>query len=158
MHYSKIAAAALAALAFGAAGAALAGPAIVGSTVLVAPPPVVVEAVPAPRAGAIWMPGRHVWQNGAFHWEGGHWIANEPGREIAESRWIRDNDGTWQVVGGQWNPNRYPDREHNRADDTRRFARGDFDRDGIANQNDNDYDGDGVANWNDHFPLNASRS
>lgn len=158
MNPTRIAAAMFAALACGFGGMAAAGPAAVAAPTVVAPPPLVVEAVPAPRAGAVWIPGTHVWQNGAFHWLAGHWIADEPGREWTEARWVQSADGRWQIAGGSWSPNRYLDLEQDRRDDTQRFGRGDLDRDGIRNAQDSDFDGDGLANWEDEFPLNAARS
>jgi hypothetical protein len=155
-------AAAIAALATFAGVQAHAAPAAIAvdaanPSIRIAAPAPVAEAVPAPRAGFAWIPGTHVWANGGFHWVAGHWIPNVAGQELQESLYVRTADGSLQIAGGQWVPDRYVDLGKDRRDDTGRFARGNMDRDTVANHMDSDYDGDGVLNWDDKHPLNASR-
>ena len=116
----------------------------------VAPPAAVVETVPAPRRGQVWIPGNYDYRGNQYVWVQGHWVRERAGYDWQESRWIERN-GEWRRLGGDWQ---------------RRGPNGDRDRDGIANRYDRDQglrpngdrDGDGVRNKNDRFPNNPRRS
>lgn len=164
-------------------GAAQAAPAVVatgpdGFVVSVAPPAPIYEVRPADREGYTWIPGNYQWRDGRYVWQRGHWVAERPGYEWEEARWVQRRDGSWALVGGTWErrgpngdrdgdgiANRYDnDRDGdgiaNRYDNRRNrmSPNADMDGDGIANRDDRDRDGDGVANWNDDFPNNPYRS
>lgn len=64
----------------------------------VAPPPVRVEEVPAPRAGYVWAPGFWEWRGGRHVWIGGHWIVERRGYH-----WVPDR---WNQVGPHWHHER----------------------------------------------------
>ncbi|HEX3846819.1 MAG TPA: hypothetical protein VHV81_05515 [Steroidobacteraceae bacterium] len=79
-----------------AGGAAVPGIASAGVAIDidVAPPPVRVETVPAPRVGFVWAPGFWEWRGGAHVWV--------PGRYIHERRgyhWVADS---WAQRGRHW--------------------------------------------------------
>ena len=141
--------------------------------VSVAPPAPMHEAAPPPRQGYVWAPGHHEWRGNQYVWVPGHWIQARSGYEYREPRWVQRGDGSWQLVGNNWERRGpYGDRDGdgiaNRDDpdsprNQRRHARlygpyGDLDRDGIMNQDDRDRDGDGIRNRHDRFPDDPSRS
>ncbi|MEJ0017275.1 MAG: YXWGXW repeat-containing protein [Acetobacteraceae bacterium] len=53
------------------------------------------EAVPPPRHGYFWQPGRWQWNGHRYVWYSGHWVAGGP----RHGQWIA---GHWQ-----WNGHRY---------------------------------------------------
>jgi hypothetical protein len=78
----------------------------------IAPPVAYYEAVPAPRAGFVWVPGFWDWRHDRHHWVGGHWIRHRPGYYYEPVRW-HHRDGRYYRSGG-WRdsdrdgvPNRY---------------------------------------------------
>jgi len=84
------------------------------------PPAPVYEAVPAPRAGFIWVPGFWDW-DGARHahvWAPGRWEAERPGYAYEAPRWERRPEG-WVLMRGGWGgrPEPYRGPEHGRYDD-----------------------------------------
>jgi len=149
-------------------GAAQAAPAVVatgpdGVVISVAPPAPIFEAIPGDREGYVWAPGHYAWRDGRYVWRQGHWIADRPGWEWREARWVQRSDGSWRMVGGGWvradDDVAYDDGDRDRRERSRRFGPyGDIDRDGIDNQDDRDRDGDGVANRDDDYPNNPNRS
>lgn len=116
----------------------------------VAPPAPVVETMPSPRRGQVWVPGYYDHRGNQYQWVQGHWVRERRGYDWQEARWIERN-GEWRRVGGDWQ---------------RRGPDGDRDGDGVANRYDRDQnlrrngdrDGDGVRNKNDRFPYNPRRS
>lgn len=127
--------------------------------VSVAPPAPRHEAVPGAREGWVWAPGHYEWRRGEYVWVEGQWLRDRPGYEYREARWVQRGDGSWILVGNNWEQ-RMAEREERR--EARREARmhpdADFDRDGIANRHDRDIDGDGVRNGRDRSPYNRNRS
>ena len=74
----------------------------------VPPPAPVYEAVPAPRAGYVWVPGYWDWDAHyrKHAWQQGHWVAERPGYVYEAPRWVQASNG-WVMVPGRWN-NRGP--------------------------------------------------
>ena len=120
-----------------------------------APPPPRHEVMPAPRAGWVWAPGHYEWRGGEYAWMEGHWMRERVGYEYREPRWVQRGDGSWILVGNNWEE-RMAERQARR--EARMAPDADFDRDGIANRYDRDVDGDGVPNRRDRFPYNPRRS
>ena len=81
-----------------------------------APPPLRVEAVPAPRHGYIWVPGYWDARGHSHYWRAGHWERERHGYTYVEPRWV-ERDNRWYLERGRW-------------------ARGDADHDGIRNSAD----------------------
>ena len=123
--------------------------------VQVAPPAPRAEVVPSARPGWVWAPGHYEWRGNEYTWVEGHWMRDRAGYEYREPRWVQRADGSWQLVGGNWEQ-RMAQREARR--EARMHPEADFDRDGIANMHDRDIDGDGIRNRRDRFPYNPRRS
>ena len=79
----------------------------------IAPPPVYAEALPAPRAGFVWVPGFWDWRYNRQHWVAGDWVPARPGPYYAPARWhYRDGryyhrPAGWRDYDGDGVPNRY---------------------------------------------------
>lgn len=69
--------------------------------VISAPPQVIVETVPAPRLGFIWIPGFWGWQAHHHHWVPGHWTEDRPGHYWIRERWSQHRHG-WRFEPGHW--------------------------------------------------------
>lgn len=158
--------------------AAQAVPAVVaqsdGIVIQVAPPAPRYEVRPADREGYVWVPGHYDWRDGRYVWLSGQWMADRPGFEWREARWVQRSDGSWHLINGGWIRDRadrgdrdryaYYDNDDDRGWNDRRWNSrrfgpdGDMDRDGVANRDDRDRDGDGVLNRFDEFPNNPNRS
>ena len=119
-----------------------------------APPPPRHEVVPAPRSGWVWAPGHYEWRGGEYAWVEGRWMRDRAGYEYREARWVQRGDGSWVLVGNNWE-RRMEERAARR--EARMAPDADFDRDGIANRYDRDIDGDGIPNRRDAFPYNPRR-
>lgn len=86
----------------------------------VPPPAPVVEVVPAPRAGWIWVPGVWEWRGHRHVWLPGHWAHARHGYRYAPSRWVAHGD-RWAYDRGGWRrdsdrdgvPDRYDARPYN---------------------------------------------
>jgi hypothetical protein len=86
----------------------------------VAPPTPVVEVVPAPRHGFVWVPGVWEWRHHHHVWVGGHWVRVRPGYYYAPARWEPYN-GRYAYYAGGWRrdsdgdgvPDRYDARPFN---------------------------------------------
>jgi len=83
------------------------------------PPPAYYEAVPAPRAGWVWVPGYWDWRGHRHHWVGGHWVRARHGYAYHVPHWYQSG-GRWYVSRGGWRdsdhdgvPNRYDRSPHN---------------------------------------------
>ncbi len=91
-----------------------------------APPPLRVEAMPAPRRGYLWAPGHWEWQRNRHIWIDGVWLRERPGYYYQPHSWVQ-RDGRWVMEGGQWSrgeaprhrqPNEHEhEREHERGHD-----------------------------------------
>ena len=128
------------------------------AVVRVAPPPVVVEAVPAPRHGYVWAEGHHEWRGNRYVWVPGHWLRDRPGYAYNNPHWVRRANGEWYLAGGNWQRHErqaYRDSDHDGIPN--RYDR-DRDNDGVRNGRDWDRDGDGVPNHRDAYPNNPRRS
>jgi len=124
-----------------------------------APPAPRHEVVPAPREGWVWAPGHYEWRHGEYVWNEGQWMRERVGYEYREPRWVQRADGSWILVGNNWErrmAERAARREERREE--RMSPNGDFDRDGIINRHDRDIDGDGVRNGRDRSPYNPHHS
>ena len=122
--------------------------------VSVAPPAPRHEVVPAPREGWVWAPGHYEYRGNEYRWVEGSWMRDRSGYEYREPRWVQRGDGSWVLVGNNWE--RRMEREARR--EARMAPDADFDRDGIANRHDRDIDGDGIRNGRDRSPYNPRRS
>lgn len=91
-----------------------------------APPPApLVEVVPAPRAGFVWVPGFWEWRHHHHYWVRGHYVRHRPGFVYEPARWV-DRGGGWYYTAPGWRmhdrdgdgvPNRYdryPDNPYRR--------------------------------------------
>ena len=67
----------------------------------IAPPPLRVEVVPAPRAGNVWVAGHWGWRDGRHVWIEGHWIKERTGYHWNSAHWDQRN-GRWYLVDGRW--------------------------------------------------------
>ena len=67
----------------------------------VAPPAPVVEVVPAPRAGWVWVPGFWEWRGHRHFWVRGHWEHARHGYYYAPARWVQRGD-RWEFSHGRW--------------------------------------------------------
>ena len=89
-------------------GGALLGTAIGASIVTAAvvssrsPPPPRVVYAPPPRHGYVWQPGYWTLQDREWVWIEGHWAPRYPGYDWEPARWVRDPDGHWRLLPGQW--------------------------------------------------------
>ena len=124
-------------------------------TARVAPPAPRSEVVPSERPGWVWAPGHYEFRGGEYTWVEGHWMRDRSGYEYREPRWVQRADGTWMLVGGNWEQ-RMAERQERR--EARMQPDADFDRDGIANRHDRDIDGDGIRNRRDAYPYDRRRS
>jgi len=120
-----------------------------------APPAARHEVVPAPRTGYVWAPGYYEHRGNEYTWVEGHWMRERAGYEYREPHWVQRGDGSWMLVGNNWERRMAAREEHREA---RMAPNADFDGDGIANQYDRDADGDGVRNGRDRYPYNPRRS
>ncbi|MEP6549513.1 MAG: YXWGXW repeat-containing protein [Gammaproteobacteria bacterium] len=67
----------------------------------VAPPPIRVETVPAPRVGYVWAPGYWEWRHRAHVWVPGRYMHERRGYHWVASRW--DQRGPhWHHEPGHW--------------------------------------------------------
>ena len=78
-----------------------------------APPPLRVEAVPAPRRGYFWVPGYWEGRGHRHVWHAGYWQRERRGYHYVPPTWVERNN-RWYYEQGRWN-------------------RGDTDRDGVPN-------------------------
>ena len=71
------------------------------TVVTTAPPPVIVETVPAPQPGFIWIGGYWGWHENRHSWFPGHWEHSRPGYVWISPRWSAHGRG-WRFEGGHW--------------------------------------------------------
>jgi hypothetical protein len=72
-----------------------------GVEVNVAPPPVRVVEVPAPRMGYVWAPGYWNWNGREHVWVEGRWIGERRGQHGVPEDWVEHN-GNWRLAQGHW--------------------------------------------------------
>lgn len=70
-------------------------------SVRIAPPPLRVEAIPAPRRGYIWVPGFWDWRSHRHVWVRGVWERERRGYFYQPHRWEQRGDG-WYLNRGRW--------------------------------------------------------
>jgi hypothetical protein len=74
-----------------------------GEAVVVAPPPLQVEAVGvAPYPGYVWIGGNWTWSGGRHVWVPGRWSAPRPGYYWEPHRWERRDGRGWYERPGRW--------------------------------------------------------
>jgi hypothetical protein len=85
-------------------GAAVTSPAYAASvdiSISTPPPAVLVEPVPPPHKGYVWVPGYWRW-NGVSHvWVKGHSVAVRRGYHYVPEQWVEGN-GRWTFHPGHW--------------------------------------------------------
>src|SRR5579875_168641 len=73
----------------------------IGVTVGTPPPAAIVEPVPPPRVGWVWVPGHWAWNGYRYVWRRGHWIAARPGWRYVPGYWVQSGP-VWQFHLGYW--------------------------------------------------------
>jgi len=68
-----------------------------------APPPPIVEEVPAPRAGFVWVPGYYDHDHGKYRWERGHWERERHGWTYRGATWEHRNGHYYYSAPGWHN-------------------------------------------------------
>ncbi|SOZ13523.1 Conserved hypothetical protein; putative exported protein [Cupriavidus taiwanensis] len=83
----------------------------------VPPPAPIYEAVPAPRAGYVWMPGYWDWDDHhrKHAWKKGRWERERAGYVYESPRWIQSRDG-WVLVPGRWDQGGYKNKDKGHKD------------------------------------------
>ena len=81
----------------------------------VAPPPLRVQAVPAPRHGYVWVPGYWNSRNHKYVWTSGTWLRERPGYGYHPSTWT-EHEGRWSMQRGSWTRDRDGDGVPDRVD------------------------------------------
>lgn len=66
--------------------------ATVDFNVSIAPPPPRVEVIPAPRAGALWVPGYWDWRHHRYHWVTGRYVRVRHGFHYEPAGWLLRGD------------------------------------------------------------------
>jgi|GEM_PF-1932015 len=69
--------------------------------IAVAPPAVIVEAVPPPRPGFIWIGGYWGWEGRRHVWIPGRWAVERPGYIWVRGNWTPRGRG-WRFEEGRW--------------------------------------------------------
>jgi len=67
----------------------------------VAPPPIRVETIPAPRVGYVWAPGFWEWRDRAHVWVPGHYIREHRGYHWVGDHWVQRGPH-WHHEAGHW--------------------------------------------------------
>jgi hypothetical protein len=67
----------------------------------IAPPPLRVEPVPAPRAGYVWEAGYWRWNGNRHVWVAGHWERHRAGYIYHAPQWV-EHDGRWTFQSRRW--------------------------------------------------------
>jgi YXWGXW repeat-containing protein len=68
----------------------------------VAPPPLRVVAVPAPRRGYVWAPGYWRWDGHRHVWADGRWMRERRGERWVPAHWEQGRAGYWHFEPGHW--------------------------------------------------------
>lgn len=66
-----------------------------------APPPPIVEAVPADRPGWVWAPGYYRWRHHHHAWVPGHWIRARAGFHWVPDAWV-ERGPRYVFIPGHW--------------------------------------------------------
>ena len=66
-----------------------------------APPPVRIEAVPAPRTGYMWSNGHWQHDGSQYVWSSGDWQAARPGYTYVQPTWVESN-GRYAYAPPRW--------------------------------------------------------
>lgn len=66
-----------------------------------APPVDIVEEVPPPRPGFIWVRGHWRWNGARHQWVRGHWLPERVGFRYVQPHWDRVGD-EWHFTAGVW--------------------------------------------------------
>ena len=70
--------------------------------VLSVPPPApMLEVVPVPRPGYVWVPGYWAWHRDRHIWIRGQWVLEHPGYVWVPDRWVQYGP-QWQLQRGYW--------------------------------------------------------
>jgi hypothetical protein len=69
----------------------------------VPPPAPVVEVVPAPRVGYVWVPGYYAWHGDRHIWIRGRYVVERPGYTWVPDRWVQSGS-QWRQERGYWEP------------------------------------------------------
>lgn len=83
------------------------------------PPAPVVEVIPEPRHGHIWVPGYWSWQGERHVWIKGRWEKERPGYAYIPGRWEQRGD-RWHFEPGGWKEQRPVERVEDRRGEERR--------------------------------------
>lgn len=73
----------------------------------VPPPAPVVEVIPAPRVGYVWVPGYYGWHGERHIWIKGRYVVERPGYSWVADRWVADGP-RWRLERGYWAPGGHP--------------------------------------------------
>ncbi len=76
-------------------------PIVTETVVATPPPPVIVESVPAPRPGFLWIAGYWGWFGQRHIWYPGHWEHDRPGFVWVRPTWVAHGHG-WRFERGHW--------------------------------------------------------
>ena len=66
-----------------------------------APPPVRIEAVPAPRTGYVWSNGHWQHDGSQYVWSSGDWQAARPGHTYVQPTWV-ESSGRYAYQAPRW--------------------------------------------------------
>jgi len=69
----------------------------------VPPPAPIVEVVPAPRSGYVWVPGYYAWHGDRHIWIRGRYVVERPGYAWVPDRWVQSGS-QWRQERGYWEP------------------------------------------------------
>lgn len=69
--------------------------------IAVQPPQVVIEAVPPPRVGFLWIGGYWGWVGARHVWMPGRWVNDRPGYVWSHEAWVPHGRG-WRFQPGRW--------------------------------------------------------
>ena len=75
----------------------------------VPPPAPVVEVIPAPRSGYVWVPGYYAWHGDRHIWIRGRYVVERPGYAWVPDRWVQSGS-QWRQERGYWEPRGGPGR------------------------------------------------
>jgi hypothetical protein len=67
------------------------------------PPPPLVEVIPAPRSGYVWVPGYYAWHGDRHIWIRGRYVVERPGYAWVPDRWVQSGS-RWSHQRGYWEP------------------------------------------------------
>ena len=71
------------------------------------PPAPIVEVIPAPRTGYVWVPGYYAWHGDRHIWIKGRYVVERPGYSWVPDRWVQSGS-QWRQERGYWAPRSGP--------------------------------------------------